>query len=1064
MRTRKRLIGLIVATMVLSVLPAMAGGAAAQEDPAYRVLVFAKTEDGSRAASTRTGITAIQQLGDEHGFRVIATRESNEFDSARRLSRFSTVVFLNTDGDVLDDTQQATFEDYIRNGGGFVGINTAGSTEPDWGFYGDLLGARATDWADTQPADLRVLDRAHPATADLPARWDVIDAVPNFDDDLRGDAHILATVDEDSYEGGSMGHNHPVTWCHTVDEGRALYTGLGTSPGTYASDSFRTLLAGAIAWTAGAVEGDCDATVWDNFEKVILTREVGEPMSMTVLPDGGVLHTNRQGQIRLWDPNTAATRIITSLPVYQFSEDGMQGIAIDPDFEENNWLYIYYAPVIPGFPEGAAPEGTPDTDPSIYDEWIGYNQLSRFKFVDDPVNPYVDLTSEQQILRVPSNRGLCCHVGGDIDFDSEGNLYLSTGDDTNPFQSNNYTPIDERPWRNPGFDAQRTSANTADLRGKILRITVQEDGSYTVPDDNMFNGGEWDHLFPDGEYDPELGLPEIYAMGFRNPFRMSVDPRTDTVYVGDYGPDANQPSPTRGPRATVEWVILDGPRNHGWPYCVGNGLPYIDYDFATGASGEAFDCDNPVNESHRNTGLVDLPPMTPAEVWYHNNIVMPEFPEMGSGGGGPMGGPVYHYDPDLDSPTKFPEYYDGIAMFYEWTRNMIKQMVLDDEGDLLEIRGFFDGTTFFRPMDMEFGPDGALYVLEYGGGFFVEHPDASLARIDYVADGRSPVARAAAVPRSGQPPLEVTFSSAGSHHPEEDGEIVSYHWAFGDGATSTNPNPTHTYTANGVYTATLTVTDADDRFGRVAVTITVGNTAPTVELVQPLDGQFMDWDDEIPFEIDVTDPEDGDIDCDEVVLNTAIGHDGHAHPMGEQNACEGTFETSAGDHGTDLNLYWVVSARYTDHGAPGLPSLTSEDQATLQPRRKQAQYFTEASGVTTQNASDPAEGGGQRLNNVSHGDWTAYDPVNFVGIDELRFRVRTNAGWPGGTIEVRADAPDGTLLGSAAVPDTGGDWTFVTTSVTDPGDTITLYLVYTNPAATTAQNLFNVNFFEAIDG
>ena len=752
MRRKKQLIGLVAAAMALTVLPAITAGAAAQEQPEYRVLVFAKTEDGSRAASTRTGIDTIQQLGDEHGFRAIATRNSSEFDSAHRLSRFSTVVFLNTAGDVLDDTQQDILEAYIRDGGGFVGINTAGATEPDWDFYGDLLGARATGWSDTQPADAHVLDRAHPASSGLPARWDVNDAVPDFDDSVSGDAHVLATIDENSYEGGAMGHDHPIAWCHSVDEGRALYTGLGTNPGTYASESFRSHLVGAIHWTAGFADGDCGATVWDNFEKVLLTAEVGEPMSMAVLPDGKTLHTNRQGQIRMYDPNTASTRIITNLPVYQFSEDGMQGIALDPDFEENNWLYIYYAPVIPGFPEGGAPEGDPETDPSIYDEWMGHNNLSRFKFVDDPLNPYVDLASEQVILQVPINRGLCCHNGGDIDFDSAGNLFLSTGDDTNPFQSNGRTPIDERPWRNPGFDAQRTSANTADLRGKILRITPQEDGSYTVPDDNMFNGGEWDHLFPDGEYDPELARPEIYAMGFRNPFRFSVDRRTDTVYVGDYGPDAGQANPDRGPRATVEWVILDEPRNHGWPYCVGNKLPYVDYDFETGESTEEFDCDAPVNESPNNTGLTQLPPVTPAEVWYHNGIVMPEFPELGSGGGGPMGGPVYHFDPDLDLSTKFPAYYDGIAMFYEWTRDYVKQMVLDDEGDLLEIRGFFDGTRFFHPMDMEFGPDGSLYILEYGGGFFGEHPNASLSRVDYVAEGRSPVARADAEPRSGQPP------------------------------------------------------------------------------------------------------------------------------------------------------------------------------------------------------------------------------------------------------------------------------------------------------------------------
>nr|WP_269134576.1 PQQ-dependent sugar dehydrogenase [Spiractinospora alimapuensis] len=783
---------------------------------------------------------------------------------------------------------------------------------------------------------------------------------------------------------------------------------------------------------------------------------------MAVLPDRRVLHTNRQGQFRLYDSDTSITQEIASLPVYDFSEDGMQGIALDPDFEENNWVYVYYSPQLPDLPTDAAPdEVEPDGDTSVFDDYVGKNHLSRFQFVDDPVNPTIDLASEQVILEIPINRGQCCHNGGDIDFDSEGNLYLSTGDDTNPFQSDGYTPIDEREYRNPSFDAQRTSSNTADPRGKLLRITVQEDGSYTVPEDNLFNSGEYDHLFPEGTYDPELALPEIYAMGFRNPFRFSVDPRTDTVYLGDYGPDANNDSADRGPRATVEWVVIDEPRNHGWPYCVGPARPFVDFDFETGESGEEFDCAAPLNDSPRNTGLEELPPVTPAEVWYHNDYVAPEFPELGTGGTGPMGGPAYVYDADVaeEWPTAFPEELDGIPLLYEWARNYVMMMPVED-GELAGIQDFLPDGDWNAPMDMEFGPDGSLYVLEYGGGFFVEDENAQLSRVDYVPDGRSPIARAQADVRSGQAPLTVEFTGENSDHPEDGEEIVSYEWDFGDGATSTEVNPTHTYTENGVHGATLTVTDGDGKTGRAGVTIVVGNTEPNVTFRTPPDGAFFDWGDEGPYRIEVTDAEDETIDCDTVVMNSALGHDQHAHPIDEQNGCDGTFDTPADSgHGDDLDLYWVLNTRYTDQGADGLPTLSGTDQVTLNPKRKQAQYFEDSSGVDTETTDDD-QGGIDHVTGIEHGDWTAYTPVDLLNIDTVELRVRSEYG--GGQIELRQDAPDGEALATVAVPDTGGEWADVSADVTDPGHPFTLYLAFTDTDGDSEVSLFDLNYFEVV--
>ena len=200
-------------------------------------------------------------------------------------------------------------------------------------------------------------------------------------------------------------------------------------------------------------------------------------------------------------------------------------------------MYLYYSPLEmtddPGdevdYPATTPTDNAPNTgvDPSVWDPWVGYFQLSRFKFVDG-ATPTLDLASEQKILKVTVNRGACCHVAGDIVFDSHNNLWLVTGDDTPAGGGNSggFSPHNDMItatglFNAPHVDARRSAMNTNDLRGKILRITVQEDGSYTIPDGNLFTGDE------------EGGgktRPEIYAMGFRNPFRITLDDERRRVH------------------------------------------------------------------------------------------------------------------------------------------------------------------------------------------------------------------------------------------------------------------------------------------------------------------------------------------------------------------------------------------------------------------------------------------------------------------------------------------------------------------------------------------------------
>ncbi|MEV4834539.1 carbohydrate-binding protein [Nonomuraea sp. NPDC049486] len=796
-----------------------------------------------------------------------------------------------------------------------------------------------------------------------------------------------------------------------------------------------TLLTTMALVTSGALALDASpANALDippsDYQQVSLASggaELGEAMSLAVMPNRSVVHTARDGTLRVTDA-TGATKVAGRLNVYTHDEEGLQGVAVDPGFASNRHLWIYYSPRL-STPNGDAPStGTQ----AQFDQWKGELYLSRFTLKADDT---LDMASEKVVLRVQNDRGQCCHVGGDIDFDAAGNLYLTTGDDTNPFESSGYSPLDERTNRNPQYDAQRSSANTNDLRGKLLRIKPQPDGTYTIPAGN---------LFPPGT---ARTRPEIYAMGFRNPFRMSVDKATGIVYLGDYGPDAGVTSSNRGPSGQVEFDRITGPGNYGWPYCTGTNTAsetYNEWNFATNSTGPKYDCaGGPANNSFRNTGLATLPPAKPAWIRYAGDAGSP--PEFGSGSESPMGGPVYRYDPGLNSAVKFPQSLDGRYFAGEYGRRWIKAIEVKQDGAYGEISAFpWTGT---QVMDMAFGPDGALYVLDYGTG----NNNQALYRIEYIGGAnRNPIARASADRTSGPAPLAVNFSSAGSSDPE--GGALTYSWNFGDGTTSTAANPGKTYTTNGAYTVTLTVRDPQGLTGTASVIVTVGNTAPTISLTTPAHGQPFSFGDTVPFQVTVSDPEDGTIDCGGVTVAYFLGHDSHRHQITSTTGCSGSIAVPVdGEHDAAANIYGVFEASYTDRGG-----LTSTSARTLQPRHRQAEHFGAQQGVQT--ADHATAEGGKTVGFTDDGDWISFQPYSLG--DATRITARVSSAGAGGRIEVRAGSATGTLLGTANVASTGGWDTFTDVSANlsgAPAGTTTLYLVFRGPAG--QGYLFDVDAF-----
>lgn len=213
-----------------------------------KVLVFAKTA-GFHHQSIRVGLPALIKLGAENKFAVDTTTDASVFNAAN-LKKYKAVVFLNTTGDVLNAQQQGAFEQYIKAGGGFVGVHAATDTEYEWPWYGKLVGAYFVKHPEQQTATLHIVNRKTIATKHLPETWTRKDEWYNFKD-INPDIKVLITLDESTYKGGTNGPDHPIAWYHNYDGGRSFYTGLGHVDASYADPLFLKHLLGGIQYAMG---------------------------------------------------------------------------------------------------------------------------------------------------------------------------------------------------------------------------------------------------------------------------------------------------------------------------------------------------------------------------------------------------------------------------------------------------------------------------------------------------------------------------------------------------------------------------------------------------------------------------------------------------------------------------------------------------------------------------------------------------------------------------------------------------------------------------------------------
>ncbi|MDA0136548.1 ThuA domain-containing protein [Solirubrobacter deserti] len=711
-----------VATCLLGAAPAAAD--------AGKVLVFTGTA-GTTNGATAPAAAAIQSLATANGFSVDVTNAATAF-TPEGLAQYRAVTFVHSAGDVLNVDQQEALRTYVEGGGGFVGIGETAKLEEGEAFFDTLIGltgAERTAGVDTTSQDVEFLDRVHPATRGNALVWeDHTDAYYKWTANPTGKVHTVARVRFGALPDGTSVTNDAVTrfaggenriqpqqeravsWCRDVGQGRSFYTALGGTAAAYQQNAVTRQLLGAIQWAAGMSRGNCKATIDANYTATRvtppnpagLTSYTGEIDALAMAKDGRVFYAGRAscfagmpqvvdwqaadvgkgcGTIHVFDPNVAGSddqnpakiAKVAELTVFgargEGSEHGVLGLAVDPEFTTGRpYLYVQYHPYYKG--EGGAATNDPakQLGPGLDRKALmGERRVSRFTY--DPATKAIVPGSEKVIFHWMTQVYSCCRVGGSMDFDSDGNLYIGTGDTisgaANAYRGGytndhpNYTvPVDGQPRANhdetPGggelsfADARQTAANTNAYEGKLLRIkplaspgSVPGNGTtYTIPGEDAPNGPNLFAPTSDAVKN-RLAKPEVFAMGISDLRSLDIDTETDKISAAWSGTEQQANSVVWGPAKTETAAKITGAGNYGWPYCAaGNRFSYrstlgaiggggaanlgrVDTPRGTIAGGEnegqgAFwDCSKALpNDSRFNTGLSDIPAPKAANVWY----------------------------------------------------------------------------------------------------------------------------------------------------------------------------------------------------------------------------------------------------------------------------------------------------------------------------------------------------------------------------------------------------------------------------------------------------------------
>ena len=562
-----------------------------------------------------------------------------------------------------------------------------------------------------------------------------------------------------------------------------------------------------------------DAT---RFIPVVLVDGLDEPLQVEFDEQDHVYWIERTGAVKRLHELSGEVEVLAEMPIAPLPAPGLIGFLLDKEFERTRQLYLYYS----------AEEDSGDIV-----------RLSRFTLNAEDM---IDMASEAVLLRIPWEYPDSRHFGGGMVWDDEGNLYLSVGGDS---QATQYSPVTFTNADGRGEDAARTAGNTNDFRGSILRIQPQPDGSYTIPEGN---------LFPEGM--PKT-KPEIFVMGNRNPWRLSIDSETGYLHWGEVGPDAGVDSKQFGPMGFDEFNIAKEAGNYGWPFVIGENKPYNRYDHTTGTFMAPIDPKVPINDSPNNTGLRELPPAKPALLAYPYKV-SEEWPVLGSAARSAVGGPIFRaVDFDQDAPRVFPDYYEGKWLVTDYVRNWIMVIAMNEERtevESIEPLVPLDQLSHKQPLDMDFGPSGDLYLIEYGAD-----NQGRLSKIRYNAGNRAPVAIANAEPLTGRIPLQVRLSAHDSK--DYDGDDLDYSWSItpaagGEPQRYTQQNPSASIERPGKYYSVLTASDSSGASDNDTLEILAGNERPKVDFdIVNGNRSFYFPGETIAYKVRATDYEDGSL-------------------------------------------------------------------------------------------------------------------------------------------------------------------------------------------------------------